>query len=325
MAPLKALAPPRPLDLFRAADERIGGHQMWRDPGYIRVRPTIYALSAEWATLKPWQRYLARVHAYALVNPEAVFSHESAAALLGLPTFSEPREIHVFDPERARSVRYGDVAVHTSLDSREFVRVGGHFATSIADTTIDLARVLPPAFGLAVVDAALATGVPIAELSELAAAQRSRRGHTFVAWACAHGDARSESPGESVSRAVIGWLGFPTPELQVEFRDGGYLDRVDFLWPDAHAVGESDGYDKYLAEHLDQACERIIAEKQREGRLRRRGLTVTRWDWQMTMRASALGDALYAAGVPLIAPPQRVMLKTLRLHPRSFAAGERRG
>ena len=314
---------PSPVELFRASDERIGGYRMWRDPGYARVRPTIYAPSTQWLALKPWQRYLARVHAYARVTPTAAFSHESAAALLGLPTFGEARYIHVFDAERLGSVRYGDVAVHASLDARKIVSVGDHFATGIAETVVDLARVLPPAFGLALVDAALATHLRIADLSELSAGQRSLRGRRVLDWACENGDERSESPGESVSRAVIGWLGFQVPDLQVEFRGSGYLDRVDFLWPEARAVGESDGYDKYFAEHPEESRERLVAEKQREGRLRRHGMHIARWDWAMAMRALPLGDCLHAAGVPLVTPPQRVMLQTLRSHPRSFTPGER--
>ena len=64
-------------------------------------------------------------HAYALVNPDAVFSHESAAALLGLPLFGEPRDIHVYD--FARTSSNGDSATsssHTSADDREVVARG---------------------------------------------------------------------------------------------------------------------------------------------------------------------------------------------------------
>ena len=112
-------------------------------------------VDAAWVRLAPWERYLARVHAFALLHPDAVFSHESAAALSGLPIFGEPRDIHVYDPDRAQSRRFGDVCVHTSTDrctitDRAFART-----TSVAQTAIDLMRVLPPAYALAVADSAV--------------------------------------------------------------------------------------------------------------------------------------------------------------------------
>lgn len=303
-----------------ARDEQLAGTRMRSDPNYVRVRHGVYAARAGWAALQPWERYLARVHAYALISPAAVFSHESAAAILGLPIFGEPRFIHVFDPERTKSVRYGDIAVHTSADPRDVIAVGAILVTDLAHTVVDLSRVLPPAFGLAVVDAALATSLTADRFAEVAASQRSRFGRARIAELSATGDGRSESAGESVSRAVMTWLGFAAPELQVEFHVEGYLDRVDFAWRGARAIGESDGYGKYLAEDPDETRQRLIAEKLREDRLRSTGATVARWDWAMAMQATPLGDRLHAAGVPLLRRPQRAMLATLRHHPRSFEA-----
>ena len=81
--------------------------------------------------------------------------HESAAVLSGLPIFGEPRDIHIYDPDRAHSRRFGDVCVHTStdacgLDARSYVTT-----TSVAQTVVDLMRVLPPAFAVAMADTAV--------------------------------------------------------------------------------------------------------------------------------------------------------------------------
>lgn len=315
---LPAVGAACPLELFMARDERLASTRMRNDPAYIRVRHGAYARRDGWSELKPWERYLVRVHAYALVNPDAVFSHESAAVLLGLPIFGEPRHVHVFDPDRTKSVRYGDVAVHASADSREVIALGLCLATDLAHTAVDLARVLPPAFGLAMIDAALAASLTADRFAEVAASQRSIRGRARIAELYATGDARSESVGESVSRAVISWLGFAPPELQVTFRNENHVDRVDFAWLDVRAIGESDGYGKYRADDPEVTRQRLITEKQREDRLRSAGFTVARWDWALTMQAAALGDRLHAAGVPLLRRPQLAMLATLRHHPRSF-------
>jgi len=66
----------------------------------------------------------------------------------------------------------------------------------------------------------------------------------------------------------------PEPELQHEFYDSdGFIGRVDMWWPDFKVIGEADGLGKY-DDILD-----LRAEKIREDRLRRLGLTVVRWTW----------------------------------------------
>src|SRR3546814_14172198 len=109
---------PSPAPLMRSRDAEEAGLRLREDDRRVRVRPGVYALRDRWETLTPWERYVARVHAFALVSPGAVFCLESAAALLGLPLFGEPRDIQVFAAARARSHRFGDVAVHTSVDTQ---------------------------------------------------------------------------------------------------------------------------------------------------------------------------------------------------------------
>src|SRR3546814_437319 len=109
---------PSPAPLMRSRDAEEAGLRLREDDRRVRVRPGVYALRDRWETLTPWERYVARVHAFALVSPGVVFCLESAAALLGLPLFGEPRDIQVFDAARDRSHRFGDVAVHTSVDTQ---------------------------------------------------------------------------------------------------------------------------------------------------------------------------------------------------------------
>jgi hypothetical protein len=309
---------PSPVPLLRQRDGDAAGLRLREDDRRVRVRPGVYAPRDHWEGLKPWERYVARVHAFALVSPGVVFCLESAAALLGLPLFGEPRDIHVFDATRERSHRFGDVAVHTSADAR-IVSTGALSVTSAADTTVDLIRVLPPACGLAVGDAALRAfprTVDTKLLSEIADSQVNGRGSRRLRWALPRLDARSESVSESVSRAVIEWSGFPEPELQRVFHYEGFEDRSDFFWTAYRAIGESDGYDKYT-DDPQEAARRIRAEKQREDRLRRHVNGFARWDYAGATRVTPLCTALMRAGVPQLAPPQRALLATLRHNPRS--------
>ncbi|MDX2375769.1 hypothetical protein M4I32_03030 [Microbacterium sp. LRZ72] len=312
---------PSPLPLLDTASEH-AARRLRDDRTLVRLRPRIFAEQKAWQRLQPWERYLARVHAAALALPGAVFSHESAAALRGLPLFGEPRDIHVFDASRTQSRRFGDVAVHTSQDDRHVVESAGVATVSPSETVIDLARVLPPAFALAVMDAAISHradhGIALATLEEVAHRQANRRGTVRVEWALQHADARAESAGESVSRAVILWCGFEAPELQRTFHHEGVEDRADFYWPRLRAIGESDGFGKYAASTADESIRRVMAEKLREDRLRRHEDAFARWTWRETMHWPTLRSIVLRVGVPVVRTPQPSMLATLRRNPRSL-------
>lgn len=309
-----------PLPLLTSREARVRGIPV-SAPRFIRVRRGVYADADAVAALRPWERYALRVHAYALVDPDAALAFESAAVLHGLPLFGEPRDIHVHDAERTASRRFGDVAVHTSVDSRRTVVIDGITATSLVDTVADLARVLPPAQSLAVVDAATSPvqggTLRIDALRDLVARQANGRGRRLTRWVLGAADPRAESVGESISRAVIEWSGFERPDLQAVFRYEGAHDRTDFLFRSARTVGESDGWGKYDFGDPDAAQRHLRAEKRREDRLRRHGHPFARWDLSDAMRVGPLCRALGAASVPLVASPDRAALATLRRSPRS--------
>ncbi|MDR2321946.1 MAG: hypothetical protein LBE60_09900 [Microbacterium sp.] len=312
-----------PVPLMTYAEARMRGIRA-ASAAQLRVRSGIYAPRAAYLALRPWERYEARVHAFALAHPDAVLCLESAAIVWGLPLFGETRDVHVFDPERGRSRRFGDVAVHTSTDERAVVRRGPLLCTSMIDTVVDLSRVLPPAEALTVVDAAISRtqggALDLAELHDHASGQVTTRGSARQRWLWDRADGRAESPAESVSRAVIEWCGFEDPELQQEFAGEGVRDRVDFFFPSVGAIGESDGWGKYDLEDAAKAAVRLRDEKRREDRLRRRGHPFARWDLNDAWRVVPLHRALLAAGVPLVRPRHPAMLATLRHRPRAVRA-----
>ena len=90
-------------------------------------------------------------------------------------------------------------------------------------------------------------------------------------WVIAHASTLSESPLESISRAVFYKHRVPQPLQQVWIND---QIRVDFLWDAAKLVGEADGEMKYA---LDPAARR--RQDEREATLRDLGYTVIRWGW----------------------------------------------
>jgi len=67
----------------------------------------------------------------------------------------------------------------------------------------------------------------------------------------------------------------------VHGRDGRWLGRVDFGWPDLCTVGEFDGRVKYgrLLRPGQEPGDAVFAEKCREDALREVDLGVARWIW----------------------------------------------
>ncbi|WP_336625071.1 MULTISPECIES: hypothetical protein [unclassified Microbacterium] len=308
-----------PVDLILAREKRALGERVAGDPTLHRVRPGVYADKIAWARLAPWDRYLARVHAVALTWDNPVFMLESAAVLRGQPVFREPADIHLLS-RTAHSYRRGDVVVHASADTRELVTAQGLIATGLIDTTVDLVRVLPPAHGLAVADAALRSlglSCDELELDARARLQRYERGLRRVAWVAERATGAAESTGESVSRAVIEWLGYEPPELQVTFHYEDVTDRVDFFWRRQRIVGESDGYGKYDGADTEASKARFIREKKREDRLRRHLGGFGRWDVADGYAFTRLDGILGTAGLTPVRARQNAFLRTLAHDPRS--------
>lgn len=312
-----------PIELYLVR-ERTLALPLHRDRSLRRVSFGVYAPRSEWEALKPWDRYLARVHAVRLIRPDAVFCFESAGALRGFPLFGEPKLVHIVSSPATtgHGHSFGGVAVHRLAPSRATETLAEVSAVSAADTLIDLARLLPPAYGLAVADAAMRTaapGVTASALLERAFAQGWPRGIRRLKWILNFMDASAESPGESVSRAVIHWLGYPAPVLQKWFLAEGCRDRVDFYWPEADIIGESDGYGKYDADDPEKAKAHFIAEKVREDRLRRQVRGFARWDLADALNVTALDEKLRASGLTPVRRPDLQMLATVGRNPRSFA------
>ncbi len=304
-----------PIDLFTSEEARALSLPL-RSEAFTRIRPGVYARRSAWKELTSWGRYAARVHAFVRTHPDAVLALESAAVLHGLPHFGEARHVHVSVDAPTKSARYGDIRVHTSAQEREVVRIGSALVTSFRDTVVDLARTLPPAQALAVVDAALSPVQggrhALEDLRDLCEARDDRRGVSRARWVWAHADARSESPTESISRAVIAWSGFEAPDLQQEFSYEGVDDRVDFLFRSGAVVGEADGWGKYELAEPTSAAKQLTAEKRREDRLRRHGHPVVRWESIDVWRVTPLCEKLRAAGVPQLSAPSPAYLETLK-------------
>lgn len=231
-----------------------------------------------------------------------VFSHTSAADLLGIPTTGRrDGAVDVLTSTRNGSRREHGFAKHaTRAPELEIVELEGMRVTSIARTVVELAMALPFREAIAAADWAMKEGVPrevlLALLDELATGASWKRCARVVRFA----DARSGSPDESKSRALIDELGFPVPDLQHRFDDAfGLIGYVDFFWSDAALIGEFDGVIKLTDPGMLRGrtpLEVVREEKRREDRLRATGPLVVRWGHE-DLSLQRLGTILFGAGL----------------------------
>ncbi|MDL9937937.1 hypothetical protein QSJ18_14380 [Gordonia sp. ABSL1-1] len=233
-----------------------------------------------------------------------VISHTSAAVVHRLPMLSpDLSRVHVTMPIESRRTKR--VARHFGvLRPDEVTCIDGLWVTDLARTAGDVARLGDNRQALVILDAVLRAGVGADELESILHGSARRKGVEILRAALPLADARSESVGESLSRALISeWPDIPAPRLQVAVDDaaGRFIARVDFLFAD-RVVGEFDGMVKYSGIFGDDPPSAVVVkEKEREDRLRAAGYMVIRWTWADLMDPrrfrAVLLRGLRAAGV----------------------------
>ncbi|WP_433631067.1 hypothetical protein [Nocardia sp. CA-120079] len=232
------------------------------------------------------QRHLVLTGAVAAGSSSAaVVSHVSAAVVHGLPVWSIPLARAHLTRNRRTGARTGRrVMMHAaSIESDEVVQIGDLRVTTVGRTIVDLARTVPFEQAVVVGDAALRLGrTGRAELAEQLVRANGWPGCPAARRVVDFLDGRAESPGESRSRVVLRTAGLPVPELQstVLDSDGGFVARVDFLFPTLGVIGEFDGMVRYRRNFRHGSPEStVVAEKLREDALRVLGWAVVRWTW----------------------------------------------
>ncbi|PSL04684.1 hypothetical protein CLV30_105150 [Haloactinopolyspora alba] len=146
----------------------------------------------------------------------------------------------------------------------------------------EVARTGPIPHALVVADAAASTG---ADLHEGAAHMSGWVGVHRARWVAAHADPLAESPIETLGRFTCiefdlpmpvsnAWVGAERPEF-----------RVDGLWPHHGVASEADGAIKY--DNRPDASQIVARQSEREWRLRRLGLDLARYDWDLASRDRA--------------------------------------
>ncbi|WP_142110975.1 hypothetical protein [Rarobacter incanus] len=191
----------------------------------------------------------------------------------------------------------------TKFDS-SLMRVAGVSTTDIARVVIDVSRTESFACGLAAADYALRMMmVSRDELGKLVFALSGARGIRKARKVITCADPRSESVGESLSRArfIEHRIGIPRLQEVIRLRNGKAY-RVDFYWPDQRIIGEFDGFQKYVDSQAPSIDHQIAVQEQervRHNQLHRAGYTIVRWTWKEALEFTTLPTLLAEAGVPM--------------------------
>lgn len=218
-------APGHPITVIRAADlDRLTAAAPYLRSGIrsgqlVRVRRGAYVAADEWSRLDRDARYFALVQAGALaLGGDAVLSHESAAAVWGLPIIgSWPSDIHLL-VERANGGRsYPGVRRHAvGIDTDHVTVHEGFTVTTLERTVVDLAATSSLYSAVATVDAAI-------HVPRFASTGRVTKGDLLAVWermlpfrgfararrVIDFADERSGSTSESASRVSIACSDFP--------------------------------------------------------------------------------------------------------------------
>lgn len=247
-----------------------------------RVGAGVYLDSARLRTQFEEQAHAARARALASTRHDLALSHQSAAAVLGLPWVGAlPTRVHFTRIGAGQHRRSRHATVHPAYPDARFVRVQGVRTVEVALVMLGVAERHAMEEVIVVGDAALQRGlVTVERIQSVIAACHHRPGVGLLAAALPKLDARTESPGESLARLGMWTLGYDAePQVKIKLPDGSFA-RVDFLLREYGIVVEFDGRVKYEGDGLRSGAQALMDEKVREDQLRSLGYVVVRLTWR---------------------------------------------
>lgn len=326
-------------------DQRHRLHRAVHQDTLIRLRPGVFTPIVPWNAAYPRERHLASAVAIAVRGTRPpIFCRGTALLFHGLPLDSVPGEVSLRAlSSGASGYRHAGIssasrwplmaerrlafpsawAVPTVGEpAHSQLALSRHHSLLVEDLRFCLADTLPllPLDDAVIVADSILSGLrsthaqglsPSAapwtrqELSDLSALCVSRKASQRFTWVAEFADARSASPGESLSRLRIHELGFVQPELQhrVVARNGKSLGILDFWWPGLRLAGEFDGWGKYTDASSYSGRDRDTVfreEKRRTERIQEEGIRFVRWMWEDLRNPRDLEEKLERVGVPRV-------------------------
>lgn len=209
-----------------------------------------------------------------------VLSHQSAALWWGLPVVGDISRTHVIQRTRPGGRHDPRLIRHVmALDPAECTVRHGAAVTTRERTVFDCARAGRFGPALVVADAAVRAGADPAVVTELIGRHRGRRGVANARAVAQWVDGGSESPGESLTRAVLIEAGLPPVATQVPVRTHRGEYRIDMGWPGRRVGIEFDGRVKYSGAFGESPERALFREKRRHDSLTESGWRLLRVTW----------------------------------------------
>lgn len=278
--------------------------------------PGLFARKTRWDELNRAQRHCEIIRALAIIHPDWTFCSFSAARLLGLEvSWRHLNVVHVCSATKP-SARPGAHIQRHQIEPADTVHRAGILLTPPIQTVTDCLLQTGFADGMPIADSAISKlGLTREQLMEEAEKRANARNGRAIRTALAtlqHADARAESGGESVARAVMIETGFAPDRLQYELTDpfdSTESMRTDFAWERQVrelTLGELDGLIKYTDQTIlagQTATEALVAERQHEAHLSLYGHPLIRFTMSEVRSAGMLAKKLQTAGVRQTALP----------------------
>lgn len=293
-------------DLVERGESRWTLDRMVERGALVRVRRGAYVRADLWRDLGGADRHrlLVRATRWA-AQDEPVFSHESAAALHGIPLIGTwPGRAHVTAPSRTASSNSMVARTRRALPEPSIViHESWAYVTDPVMTVLDLAASRSLLSGIVVIShVRRAMGLSREALEHALAESGIQSGLRRARAAIARSADASDSPLETLVVVRCQDLGFEAPVQQypVEGLDRQRY-RIDFAWRDGQILAESDGRGKYRDPEMlaGRAPDEILwAEKQREDAIRPRCERFLRMTWRDAWAGEGLERALVHAQVP---------------------------
>lgn len=265
-----------------------------------RIFPGVYISQNRWNTAPTWEKTRTAIVSAALAYRARFLCGEAAAIHHGLWLPEDPEQLILAS---ANSRRYSEIRSNTGgyrvLLRRRVVPVGevvlrdGIAVTTIARTVADVAAAVTADEGCAtvlmVMESALAKGISKKEIARHCRLQSGSLRGVHTQMCLHHAGERSETAGESLTKAMFLDAGMFDVKQQVKVFDphGREKARVDFFLPEYNMAVEFDGRGKYLGEH-GPSEKVMLREHDRKIDLENQGYVVVQVGWRQVRSGEAL-------------------------------------
>lgn len=269
--------------------------------------PGLYVRPDYWTQLDARDRYLHIVRSLARLHPQWIFCEMTAAAVYGINTATRHMDlVHIRTVDDRHVHDYGKVRHHYIRDERYEV-IDGVRVTPLPRTVFDCARKQSFPDALAVIEAVLRERFMSKDELERCFESLPGWNKSAALRALVPATGGTENGGEAYALGVMLEEQFAMPLLQeqiVDPYDVHAIYRVDFAWRNEQGgliVAELDGRVKYKDRSMfrnGDLSETIIAEKEREERIRLVVEEMVRFSFREVLGRAQLVRKLESIGVP---------------------------